>query len=249
MFGTDMGMMLDRILFLDIETVPCAASMGKMSEEMQELWRIKFAQLQGRMPERYTAEQTPEEGFACGAGVYAEFAKVACISVGFVYMSGTERRVRLKSFCGDNEKTVLEGFAALVNKFMVSKDYSVCGHNIKEFDMPFIMRRMLVNGIRIPAAINVMGRKPWETNFIDTMEMWKFGDFKSFTSLRLLAALFGVPSPKDDIDGSQVADVYYREHDLKRIATYCQKDVLTTIQIYLRMNGEAVIAAEAVEYV
>ncbi len=244
-----MGMMLDKILFLDIETVPCAERMELMGEEMQELWRMKFAQLQGRMPERFTAEQTPEEGFACGAGVYAEFAKVVCISVGFVYMSGTERRVRLKSFCGDDEREVLSGFASLVNRIMVSRDYSVCGHNIKEFDMPFIMRRMLVNGVRIPNAINVMGKKPWETNFIDTMDMWKFGDFKSFTSLRLLAAIFGVPSPKDDIDGSQVAEVYYKERDLKRISVYCQKDVLTTIQIYLRMNGEETVAADAVEYV
>ncbi len=241
---------MEDILFLDIETVPVAEHMVDMSEDMQTMWDLKFQGLKrSGMFASESDDYGPEDAFFEKCGVYAEFAKVVCISVGFIHIKDNQRKLRIKSFASEDEKVVLEGFADLVRKFIRSARHRFCGHNIKEFDMPFISRRMIVNGVEIPREMNLMGKKPWETNLLDTMEMWKFGDFKSYTSLKLLTALFGIPSPKDDIDGSEVAGVYYFEKDLSRIVTYCQKDVLATVQVYLRMNNLSLIDERNVEIV
>ncbi|MDR1678572.1 MAG: 3'-5' exonuclease [Prevotellaceae bacterium] len=232
-----LDLQLDKILFLDIETVPQTAEFAQLPAELAQLWEEKAQMLQQRNPERYSAEQTAEDMFA-SAGIYAEFGKVVCISVGFVhYNRDKEMCLRTKSFCGDDERELLIEFSDLLRK----NNYMLCGHNIKEFDVPYLCRRMLVNGLPLPPVLRIAGKKPWEVQFLDTLELWKFGDYKNYTSLKLLTAIFGIPTPKDDIDGSQVAGVYYNDHDLRRIAVYCEKDVTATAQLLLRMCGKNLI--------
>lgn len=237
---------LDRILFFDIETVPQMESLENLSPELKYLWEEKFNTIKLRMPEKYNSETTAEEGYKNGAGIYSEFAKIICISVGFIYFKDQEKHIKVKSFAGEDENQLLKDFAAFIE---TNSEYYLCGHNIKEFDIPFICRRMLINGIGIPASIDASGKKPWETTFIDTLELWKFGDYKNYTSLKLLTAIFGIPTPKDDIDGSKIAGVYYNEKDVKRISNYCEKDVIATTRLYLRMNSYPTIDDSHIERV
>lgn len=235
-----LGLSLSNILFLDIETVPLTATLSEMDPMLAQLWEEKVVSMRQRLPERYPADCTGESKFQ-EAGIFAEFGRVVCVSVGYIYESEGERHFRGKSFCGEDEKVLLTDFADLLNNYYNSSHDYLCGHNVKEFDLPFIARRMIVHGIPLPNVLNVMGKKPWEVRFLDTMEMWKFGDFKHYTSLKLLCSVLGIPSPKDDIDGSQVARVYYEERDLPRIVHYCEKDVFATANLYLRMVGEPVM--------
>jgi uncharacterized protein YprB with RNaseH-like and TPR domain len=229
---------ISSILFLDIETVPQYPVYDDLPEAMRDLWDVKVLALQksGRTTE------TPRIHYK-SAGIYAEFGRIICISVGFV--SGREFRV--KSFFGHDEIRLLAEFATLLNQHYHKAEHVLCGHNAKEFDLPYISRRMLILGITLPRLLDTAGKKPWEVQHLDTLELWKFGDHKSYTSLNLLAHVLGVPTPKDDIDGSLVYHVYYEEKDLARIVTYCQKDVLTVAQILLRMKGEALIRPEAIK--
>lgn len=234
---------LQRILFLDIETAPLTATYDEMDATLAHLWDEKTEQMKRRAPERYDEECSGESMFH-EAGIFAEFGRIVCISVGFIH-KGTH--LKEKSFYGTDEKRLLCEFADLLNGHYSDYGAYLCGHNAKEFDLPFIARRMLVHGIPLPEILNVAGKKPWECRFLDTMDLWKFGDYKHFTSLKLLCAIFGIPTPKDDIDGSQVASVFYDEKDYDRIAKYCEKDVLATAQVYLRMNGMETIKEENVE--
>lgn len=239
---------LPKIMFLDIETVPQQADISEISEDLAHLWEEKYHLIQKRMPEKYSDETTAAEAFANSAGIYAEFGKIVCISVGFIHFKGLEMHFRTKSFAGDDEKKLLTDFAQLLAKFCTSREHTLCGHNIKEFDIPYICRRMLINSIALPSILQISGKKPWEIAFIDTLELWKFGDYKNYTSLKLLTAVFGIPTPKDDIDGSQVAGVYYKEKNVERIATYCQKDVVATAQVFLRMQNIQGFETENIEF-
>ncbi len=239
---------LPDIMFLDIETVPQTSDFTELSGELAHLWDEKFSLIYKRMPEKYPENTTAGEAFNNSAGIYSEFGKIVCISVGFIHLKGEIMYFRTKSFAGDDEKQLLMDFSNLIVKFCKTNDQTLCGHNIKEFDIPYICRRMLINNIKLPSVFQIAGKKPWEINFIDTLELWKFGDYKNYTSLKLLTAVFGIPTPKDDIDGSQVAHVYYQEKNIERIATYCQKDVVATAQVFLRMNGFEFIKSENVEY-
>lgn len=239
---------LRKIMFLDIETVPQTSDFTELSNELAHLWEDKFALIHKRMPEKYAEGTTAAEAFHTSAGIYSEFGKIVCISVGFIHLQNNEMHFRTKSFANDDEKQLLTDFTQLIIKFCTSKDHTLCGHNIKEFDIPYMCRRMLINGIVLPPIFQIAGKRPWEITFIDTMELWKFGDYKNYTSLKLLTAVFGIPTPKDDIDGSQVAQVYYKEKNLERIAIYCQKDVVATAQVFLRMNGLELIKKENIEY-
>ena len=222
---------LTNILFLDIETVPERLSFSDLSEEKQTLFTEK-TQYQRK------DEISPEE-FYQRAGIWAEFGKVICISVGFFDPVSQGKSFRLKSFYGEDEKTILSEFGTMLERFYNRKEQVLCAHNGKEFDFPYIARRMIINELKLPEKLNLFGKKPWEVAHLDTMEMWKFGDFKHYTSLNLLANILGIPSPKNDIDGSQVAKVYYEDKDLKRIVKYCENDTLTVAQVYLRfMNLE-----------
>ena len=227
-----------KILFLDIETVSQKKSYDQLSERMQKLWSHKAEQLN-----RDNTELTPDDIYD-RAGIYAEFGKIVCISVGFF----NEQRFRLKSFYGHDEKALLNDFANMLNRYYSAPDAQLCAHNGKEFDFPYIARRMRVNGIQIPKILQVAGKKPWETNFIDTMELWKFGDYKTFTSLDLLCAILDIPTPKDDINGSEVGHVYWQENDIERIKTYCQKDVLAIAQLMRRYNYMSLIPEDCVDY-
>jgi predicted PolB exonuclease-like 3'-5' exonuclease len=214
---------LENILFIDVETVPLVYQYSDLDETMRYLWDNKF---------RYQPAESAETQYK-KAGIYAEFAKVICISVGFF----NDEVFRIKSYSNDSEKELLTEFSILLNSHYNKKTHLLCAHNGKEFDFPFLCRRMLINDIRLPKILNISGKKPWEINHIDTMELWKFGDYKNYTSLNLLAAIFNIPTPKDDIDGSDVARVYWEYQDIKRIVNYCQKDVITVAQLLLKFKG------------
>jgi DNA polymerase elongation subunit (family B) len=185
------------------------------------------------------------------AAILAEFAKVVCISFGYFKKNNTNGyQLRIKSFCSEDEKEILTRFIETLNQFHnQNHQWIFAGHNIKEFDVPFLCRRMLVNGIAIPPCIDFQNMKPWDTPILDTLHLWRFGDYKHYTSLKLLAAVLGVPSPKDDIDGSQVGHVYWKEKALERIALYCQKDVLTVANVILRFKGMPLLKEEQVVFV
>lgn len=231
---------LDNLLLIDIETVSEHALFDTLSEEWQSLWNEK---VQRTLPEDVTAEAF----YPQRAGVMAEFAKVICISIGYFRKEGNKQQLRLKSFYGDDEKILLQDFMAALHKMESSNcKWSFTGHNIKEFDIPFICRRLLINGLVIPQFLDFQNMKPWETNMVDTFQYWRFGDYKHYTSLKLLAAALHVPSPKDDIDGSMVGEVYWKEKNLERIVTYCQKDVITTGNIILRFKNLPILSEDQI---
>ena len=235
---------LTRILFLDIETVPQTATFDELSDKQKEFWEKKS--------ERFRKDDESAEDVYNRAGIYAEFGRIICISVGILTQSGHSGKgygLRIKSFYGDDEKKLLTGFADMVAKFSEKGQAYLCGHNGKEFDFPYIARRMLVNGIPLPDILNVPGKKPWEVAFIDTLELWKFGDYKHYTSLNLLTHIFNIPTPKDDIDGSMVGKVYWEENDLDRIVRYCEKDVVAVVQLFMKYRCEPIIDQDAIEVV
>jgi len=230
---------LDNVLFLDIETVPMCAEYDQLSEVYKKYWNKKS----DFIPKK--PEDTPKILYS-KAGIFAEFGKIICISVGSLKSLDDKKTFRIKSFYGHDEKMILDDFVVLLNSNYNKKENMLCGHNAKEFDIPFLSRRMLINGIKLPMMLDLAGKKPWEVGHLDTMELWKFGDYKNYTSLELLATLFNIPTPKDDIDGSDVSRVYWEEKDLERIMIYCQKDVLTVAQLVLRYQGKPLLNEEDV---
>ena len=230
-----------KVLFLDIETVRAHRSFEELPEHWQKLWDQKT---QSQRQDIDAAQFYKDRG-----GILAEFGKIICISVGYLRIDKTgNRQFRTKSFWGDDEPTILQNFAALLHTHYASGAI-LCAHNGKEFDFPYIARRMVIHQIPLPSALNTFGKKPWEVHHLDTMELWKFGDRKNFTALKLLTACLGIPSPKDDIDGSQVGQVYWEENNLQRIANYCQKDVLAVAQVVLRFCGQPLLSDAEIETV
>ena len=221
---------IDKILFLDIETVPQSEAWTQLDEQTQYLWdkKTRFQRKEDMSAEVFFEER---------AGIMAEFGKIICISIGM--MDGNDQ-LKIKSFYGDDEKTLLLEFCEIFNSPRL-RDVILCAHNGKEFDFPYIARRLLIHGVNPPNVFQMFGKKPWEIPHLDTMELWKFGDWKSYVSLELLAHIFNIPTPKDDIDGSQVAQVYYQDKDLLRIVKYCEKDVLTLCNIFRRMRQEDIV--------
>ncbi|PCH52338.1 MAG: 3'-5' exonuclease [Flavobacteriaceae bacterium] len=225
----------ENILFLDIETVPETENFTHLTKTKQELFALK-TQYQRK------EDFSPEE-FYDRAGIWAEFGKIVCISVGyFTNFDSKDRAFRVTSFLGDEVK-LLEDFKKLLNTHFNKTHHVLCGHNGKEFDFPYIARRMIIHQIELPEKLNLFGKKPWEISHIDTMELWKFGDYKHFSSLKLLTTILGIPSPKDDIDGSEVGAVFYKEKNIERIAKYCEKDTIAVAQLLLRFNNEPLIKA------
>lgn len=223
---------LENILFLDIETVPEVPYFSDLDETKQALWEHK-SQYQRKDDE--TAEEFYER-----AGIWAEFGKIICISVGYFIFRGDLRQFRVTSFHGD-EMTILKDFKNLLISHFSENKHLLCAHNGKEFDFPYIARRMIINRIEIPYKLNLFGKKPWEVPHLDTLELWKFGDYKTYTSLKLLTNVLGIPSPKDDIDGSDVYRVYYENKGIDRIITYCEKDTIAVAQIFLRLRGDEIL--------
>jgi 3'-5' exonuclease len=229
---------VENVLFLDIETVPAFQSYDEMPELFRKLWDRKTETLK-KEPEETPVSLYPR------AGIYAEFGRIICISVG--YFRGKE--FRIKSFFGDEEYQVLKQFCKLLEAHFNFSGKVLCAHNGKEFDFPFLARRILINSLPLPLILDTAGKKPWEVQFLDTMELWKFGDYKHYTSLELLSAVFDIPTPKDDISGAEVYKVYWQEHDLDRIRIYCQKDVLTVARLFLKYQQQPGIEEEQVVYV
>ena len=226
-------MNLEHILFLDIETVPEKASFSELGDEKQQLWEQKS---------RYQRKEEFSAGeYYDRAGIWAEFGKIVCISVGYFSFKGEARTFRVTTFHGA-EAQLLKEFKTLLNTHFNQAKYLLCAHNGKEFDFPYIARRMLIHSIELPYKLNLFGKKPWEVPHLDTMELWKFGDYKHFTSLKLMANVLGIPSPKEDMDGSMVHNVYYEENDLDRIINYCELDVVTTAQVFLRLRNDQLLA-------
>ena len=223
-----------KILFLDIETVPQVYRFQDLNDTSKSLWSKKTKYLQEK--DQLSAEEVYEK-----AGIYAEFGKIICISVGFLIQAKGEMQIRLKSFSSLNEKKLLQEFIDLLNTHYNHNSYILCAHNGKEFDFPYISRRLLVNEMKLPILLNNAGKKPWEINNIDTLELWKFGDYKHYTSLELLTNIFNIPTPKDDIDGSQVAKIFYEDQNIDRIINYCEKDVIATIQLFQKYRGQDLI--------
>ncbi|MCB0570074.1 MAG: ribonuclease H-like domain-containing protein [Phaeodactylibacter sp.] len=240
------------VLFLDIETVSAKPDYQSLDDDFKELWALKARQFTRHL-EGEAGEEELEQLYHDKAGIFAEFGKIVCISVGVVHRDKDDQllRVRLKSFASENELELLNDFSQLIFKFYNNASkFFFCGHNIKEFDVPYICRRLVVNQLPLPNVLDLFGKKPWETqHLLDTLELWKFGDRKHFTSLKLLAALLGFPSPKDDIDGSDVGRVYWQDKDLGRIAFYCEKDVLATIQLFLRYKRMPLLEENQIAHV
>ncbi|MFA6949467.1 MAG: 3'-5' exonuclease [Lentimicrobiaceae bacterium] len=227
------------VLFLDIETVPQYRQYEELPKNLKLCWDHKALLLARNEP-----EIAPEKLYE-RAGIYAEFGKIVCISVGYL----NNQQLRIKSFASHDEATILNELAELLHKSYNKHDSMLCAHNGKEFDFPYIARRMLVNGIKLPAILDISGCKPWEVKHLDTMDLWKFGDHKNYTSLSLLTTIFGIQTPKDDIEGSEVYSVYWHDNDLERIVTYCQKDVIAIVQLFLRYKGESIIPEEEITIV
>lgn len=228
---------LNNLMVLDIETVPQYRSYDEVPDTLKVLWDKKTV---------YNRKEENAEDFYRSAGIWAEFGKIICISVG-IFTGGANRGMRIKSFAGHDEREILSNFIKMLKA--QPNTLVLCAHNGKEFDFPYLCRRMLINCLTLPSQLEIAGKKPWEINHLDTMELWKFGDYKSFTSLNLLTTIFNIPTPKDDIDGSMVGDVYWKDNQLERICTYCQKDVIATAQLLRRYRGEELIIDENITIV
>lgn len=222
---------LKDILFIDVETVAQQSDFEKVDERLQKQWEQKSSYFKNEK------ERTPAELYVDRAGIYAEFGKIVCISFGGFYEEEGEIKFRASSVCGDDEKDLLVDFVNIIQKHRAKDKLLLCAHNGKEFDFPYICRRLIVNGITLPNILQLAGKKPWNIPHLDTLEMWKFGDYKNFTSLELLATLFDIPSSKSEIDGSMVNDTYYIDKDLPKITRYCVADVVVLAQLYLKMNA------------
>ena len=225
---------LKHILFIDIETAPCAGRYDDLSENLQLQW-VRKTNFWKKNPDE---ETSPALLFSERAGIFSEFARVVCIGIGCLVESEGKWKMVLKALSDQDEKVLLNKFCAAISRFTEQfRDLQFCGHNIKEFDIPFLCRRMIIQGMQLPVCLQIHGKKPWEVTHLDTLELWRFGDFKHFTSLALLAEVLGIPSPKDDLDGSMVGDVFWKDGDLERINRYCLQDVYTTARVYLRLKG------------
>jgi hypothetical protein len=228
---------LSDILFLDIETVPESENFQDLPEEKRLLWEAKTAY------QRKEGQSAKE--FYSRAGIWAEFGKIVCISVGYFMFQDEGKCFRTTTFYG-KEKQLLSEFKILLEKHFNSKDKLLCAHNGKEFDFPFIARRMVIQQIQLPPKLNLFGKKPWEVAHLDTLELWKFGDYKHYTSLKLLTSILNIPSPKSDIDGSQVRNVFYEDSDIYRINSYCERDVVAIAQIVLRFRCEKLLSEDEI---
>jgi len=231
---------LENILFLDIETVSEVAQFSELENVKQDLWAQKS---QYQRKDDFTPEQ-----FYDRAGIWAEFGKIICISVGYFTFINEARQFRVTSFFGD-EDVLLKDFKNLLDTHFNHPKHLICAHNGKEFDFPYIARRMIINGITLPQKLNLFGKKPWEVPHLDTLELWKFGDYKAYTSLKLLTHILGIPSPKDDIDGSEVYQVYYEQNDIDRIVTYCEKDTIAVAQIFLKFRCDDILEAHEIIHI
>ncbi len=235
---------MTELLLLDIETVPQFPSFAGMDSGWQGLFLEKIAKT---VPEDITAE----ESYRKKAGILAEFGKIICISTAFFYENEDKQLcLKMKSISGNDEVEILRIFTDLCNKmYQHNRGFQFGGHNIKEFDIPYICRRLLINHLPLPEYLQLHDKKPWEVKMFDTLNWWKFGDNKNYISLHLLANVLGIPTSKSDIDGSMVQDVYYKENNLQRIVDYCQRDVVVTANVILRFKNLPLLLEDKISIV
>ena len=232
---------IQKVLFLDIETVPQYENFSELSTTAQDLFSQKTAY------QRKSDAISPVD-FYSRAGIWAEFGKIVCISVGFFSKENKKNQFRVTSFYGD-EKQLLLDFKKLLDTHYNKASNLLCAHNGKEFDFPYLARRMIIQGISIPNILNLFGKKPWEVPHLDTLDLWKFGDYKHYTSLNLLTDILGIPSPKDDINGGQVAEVFYKDKNIQRIVKYCEKDTIAVAQILLRFMNKPILESKEIIHI
>jgi len=238
--ATDLQQLVKNLLFLDIETVAGYPTLDAVPERLRQQWARKARHL------RTDASQTDADLYEGRAGIYAEFGRVIVIGLGFVHPTDEgELALKVRTLTHPDEATLLREFVGIVERYRPDR-LALCAHNGFEFDYPYLCRRMLVNGISLPKALQLSGQPPWKNPHLDTLELWKFGDKKNFTSLELLAALFDIPSSKTDLSGDQVNGVFHRENDLGRIRQYCQEDVVVLAQLFLRYQNHALIPEERI---
>lgn len=230
----------ENIIFIDIETVGQHSSFADLNENEKRLWERK-------MQWHIEKDNTTAEEIYSRAAIWAEFGKVVCISIGYIFAKDNCKTLRIKSFYGHNEHEILSGFKQMIETRFNKKQYLLCAHNGKEFDFPYISRRMLVNGIQLPKILDYAGQKPWEVRHLDTLDLWRFGDYKHYTSLELLTSVFGIDSPKEEMNGSQVHEYYWQKDDLASIAEYCQRDVVAVCQLMMRYKGQPLIDNSNIE--
>lgn len=237
---------LSNIIFLDIETVSNKKNFSDLNPVMQEMWSVKSESLQKKLDE--DKRKNSEDSYRELSAIYSEFGKIVCISVGLFRRDKTAQlKFHTKSYFGHDEKKLLEDFSNMLEKHD-SKKHFICGHNIKEFDIPYICRRMIINGLDLPTMLDFHGKKPWELDYLlDTLNLWRFGDYKAYTSLKLLCAIFDIPTPKDDIDGSEVGKTYWEDDNIERIEQYCRKDVLATARVFMRLLNMDPMSFENIE--
>ena len=240
----NLNISLFNLFLIDIETVPCFQRFELLSDDYKILWADKISKT---VPENLS----PEDSYLLRAGILAEFGKIVCISAGYFYQNtNNETCIKVKSIYGDDEKEILHNFIQIVNSFhRLNKGFQFAGHNIKEFDIPYICRRMLINNIPLPSYLQIHGAKPWEIEMVDTLQWWKFGDYKNYISLNLLANVLNIPTSKGDMDGSKVREVYYEEKNLERISTYCEKDVIVAANVILRFKNLPLLSDEYIQIV
>ena len=232
---------IEEIIFIDIETVPLEPEFNGLNEKWKQLWEHKM---------RFQINNDePVEVLYNRAGIYAEFGRIICISAGYVTQKDEELFFRVKSFYDEDEKILIDNFFSALKAFAKAGKRRLCAHNGQEFDYPYIARRALVNNLQLPKIFDIAGSKPWELKdqLIDTLQLWKFGDYKHYTSLSLMCELFNIPTPKDDIDGSQVAQIYWEDKDIERIVRYCEKDTLAVANLLLKYRGNKIIPMEKME--
>ena len=223
---------LFNILFLDIETASQEKTYDTVSERLKTHWERKASFLKNEK------DLSPAEIYVDRAAIYAEFGKVICVGVGSFFPTKEKQLgFRVKTLAFENEKETLLALADLMHNHRGGAELQLCAHNGKEFDFPYLSRRMLIHGITLPEALSLSGKKPWEVSHLDTLEFWKFGDYKNFTSLDLLATVFDIPSSKSDISGADVSRLYHQGGQLDRIAAYCLRDVVVLARLFLRLKN------------
>jgi len=233
---------LKNILFIDIETVSQESHIDLLDERIKKLWLKKASYLHNN------DNLSDEDFYLKRSSIYAEFGKIICIGIGGIFFDDNqEPTLRVKMIRGESEAEILEQFRAILEKHKAAANLMLCAHNGKEFDFPYICRRMLVNGITLPRILQVSGKKPWEINHIDTLDLWKFGDYKHFVPLDLLAILFDIPGSETEVSGELVNDLYYKENDKVKIERYCADQIIVLTQLYMKMNNWSLINENNIE--
>ncbi len=237
---------LKQMVFIDIETIRGKKTYNDVITEnpaLDDYWQTKHTQIREKEPLSYGHIEDSAEMYEKMAALYPEWGQIVCISIGQIKFDedGNPIKFTTKSFSGLYEKILLEEFNETASKIMSKYPrMQWVGHNIKGFDMPYIIKRSLINGVRVPNVFHLQKQKPWESQLIDTNDVWKFNGWNG-ARLGLLTEILNIPSPKQDMDGKMVSDVFWEDGDLNRISEYCEMDINATANVMLRISGMDII--------